>query len=271
MRFVKIQCAGNDYIFADGNEIEEKNAAEVSRIITARRYSVGGDGLALVFPSEKTDGKLRVFGSDGKERKNGIGALFCAGVYIYGRFSGKKGEIHIETSDGTTKTVFCSKSGRAHRVSTEIENTKIFPYAKKLTADGREYLFREVRAEKIYAAAFISDSTFSSAENAVLAAVKNPLFDGTEIFGFIKAESGAEAEAAVFEKNGRRCFDSASFAAGAALLLSLKTGERNSVTIHTSGGDFRAFFIGGGKVKIEGRAETVCCGSADIFGCKSGI
>lgn len=269
LKFVKIQCAGNDYIFADGNEIGEENAAEVSRIITARRYSVGGDGLALIFPSETADAELRVFGADGKEMKNGIGALFCAGVYLFGRFSKKKREIRIGTSEGETKTVFCSKNGRAYRVCTEIENTKIFPYAKKLTADGREYLFRGVRAEKIYAAAFVSDVLFSSAENTSLAAAKSPLFDGTEIFGFIKAESGSEAEAAVFEKNGKRCFDSASFAAGAALLLSLKTGEKNSVTIHTLGGDFRVFFVGGGKVKIESRAETVCCGSTEIFGCKS--
>ena len=69
VQFLKMQGAGNDYIYV--NEVEypiacpEKAAIEWSRPHTG----IGSDGLVLIGSSDKADFRMRIFNADGSEAK----------------------------------------------------------------------------------------------------------------------------------------------------------------------------------------------------------
>ncbi len=68
MRFVKMQGAGNDYIYVDCfREQVPENLEELARQISDRHFGVGGDGLVLIHPSAQNDARMQMFNADGSE------------------------------------------------------------------------------------------------------------------------------------------------------------------------------------------------------------
>ena len=71
--FVKMHGCGNDYIYFDCFEEALPNPEEVSRKLSRYHFGIGGDGVILIEPSEKADGRMRIFNQDGSEER-------CAGM-----------------------------------------------------------------------------------------------------------------------------------------------------------------------------------------------
>jgi diaminopimelate epimerase len=68
IQFVKMQGAGNDYVYIDC--FAEPTPAEPAALaprIADRHFGVGGDGLVLVMPSAVATARMRMFNADGSE------------------------------------------------------------------------------------------------------------------------------------------------------------------------------------------------------------
>ena len=87
--FVKMQGAGNDYVYVDAAACPVPDPAALSRAVSRRRFGVGADGLVLVLPSERADFRVRVFNTDGSEAP--ICGNACIKVDPSGFFHGKWG------------------------------------------------------------------------------------------------------------------------------------------------------------------------------------
>ena len=53
LRFTKMQGIGNDYVYVWGTVPPVQDIQRLARVVSHRRFGVGGDGLILILPSEK--------------------------------------------------------------------------------------------------------------------------------------------------------------------------------------------------------------------------
>ncbi|NMC21295.1 MAG: diaminopimelate epimerase [Thermogutta sp.] len=101
MRFVKMQGAGNDYIYVDCfRETLPQPAAELAPRIADRHFGVGGDGLILITPSEVADARMRMFNADGSEAEMCGNGVRCVAKYVYESGISRNNPLRIETGRG---------------------------------------------------------------------------------------------------------------------------------------------------------------------------
>jgi len=100
LEFVKMQGAGNDYIYFDCLKNEIANPNELSIKVSDRHFGIGGDGIVLICKSNVADAKMRMFNIDGSEGKMCGNAIRCVGKYLYDNKITDKTEISIETLSG---------------------------------------------------------------------------------------------------------------------------------------------------------------------------
>lgn len=68
IRFWKYSASANDFIVLNNRDDRwSEIAPELARLMCARRYSVGADGLILIGQSDSADVRVRYFNPDGKE------------------------------------------------------------------------------------------------------------------------------------------------------------------------------------------------------------
>lgn len=103
MKFTKMHGAGNDYIYFNCLEENIDNPGQLSLRLSDRHFSVGGDGIVLICPSQVADVKMRMFNADGSEGKMCGNAIRCVAKYVYDRGIVAKELIEVETLSGIKK------------------------------------------------------------------------------------------------------------------------------------------------------------------------
>ncbi|MFA7576839.1 MAG: diaminopimelate epimerase [Candidatus Muiribacteriota bacterium] len=99
MNFIKMHGAGNDYIYFTQYKSLPENAEFIAKELSQRRFSVGSDGIVFLLPSDKADGKMIMFNSDGSRGMMCGNALRCVGKLIADKNPEKKC-FTVETDSG---------------------------------------------------------------------------------------------------------------------------------------------------------------------------
>jgi diaminopimelate epimerase len=121
MRFVKMQGAGNDYIYVDCfSVLPPKDPAAVSCAISDRHFGVGADGLILICPSEKADARMRMFNADGSESEMCGNGIRCVAKYVYDHGLVRKPTLRIETGRGVLTLELETSGDKVHRVRVDM-------------------------------------------------------------------------------------------------------------------------------------------------------
>jgi diaminopimelate epimerase len=100
IQFTKMHGIGNDYIYLDCLDEVPANPAELSKILSDRHFSIGGDGLVLIMSSDKADYRMRMFNADGSEAQMCGNAIRCVGKYLFDKGITSQSTITIETGAG---------------------------------------------------------------------------------------------------------------------------------------------------------------------------
>lgn len=97
-----MQGCGNDYVYIDCFNQNIDNPEELAVKFSDRHFGIGGDGVILVCPSDKADGKMRMFNNDGSEGKMCGNGIRCVGKLLYdnGHLTGKPQTISVDTLSG---------------------------------------------------------------------------------------------------------------------------------------------------------------------------
>ena len=108
--FTKMYGLGNDYIYIDcfTTPVDTlPDPHEFAARLSNRRFSVGGDGLVLILPSDVATARMRMFNSDGSEGLMCGNAIRCVGKYLYerGLIPADTREITIETGRSEERRV----------------------------------------------------------------------------------------------------------------------------------------------------------------------
>jgi diaminopimelate epimerase len=92
--FVKYSGNGNDFILMS-DQIEL--SAEKIRHLCHRHFGIGADGLITLGPSDKADGRMRIYNADGSEAEMCGNGLRCLATYLDELSSPKKDSYLVET------------------------------------------------------------------------------------------------------------------------------------------------------------------------------
>ncbi|MBP1918866.1 diaminopimelate epimerase [Youngiibacter multivorans] len=112
MEFTKMHGAGNDYIYFNCLENMIEDPENLSIKLSDRHFSIGGDGIVLICPSESADVRMRMFNADGSEGKMCGNAIRCVAKYIYDRGIARNEDINVETLSGIKKIHVFAENGK---------------------------------------------------------------------------------------------------------------------------------------------------------------
>ena len=99
--FIKMEGAGNDYVYLDlVKNNYDVDYSDLALKIADRHFGVGGDGLVLMMNSESADYRMRMFNADGSEAEMCGNAVRCVGKYLFDRAYLEHEEFSIETLGG---------------------------------------------------------------------------------------------------------------------------------------------------------------------------
>ena len=107
-RFIKFHGFGNDYIVIESKDLALAGIAttaelgEFARRICNHHYGAGGDGIALVSPSEVegADFHVRIFNPDSSEAALSGNGTRCAAAYLYYKQLWSAPELRLSTRAG---------------------------------------------------------------------------------------------------------------------------------------------------------------------------
>jgi len=127
LEFSKLQGCGNDYVYFDctRNPIEDPGGLAVR--LSDRRFSIGGDGVILICPSDAADAKMRMFNADGSEGKMCGNGIRCVAKFLYDKRIVDKTEMDIETLSGVKKLRLNVREGLCESVCVDMGKAELDP------------------------------------------------------------------------------------------------------------------------------------------------
>lgn len=145
MKFIKMQAAGNDYVYIDTFTATVPNPEKLAPRISDRHFGVGSDGLVLICPSEKADCRMRMFNADGTEAEMCGNAIRCVGKYVYEHKLVDKETVTIETKAGVRILQLHTHAGKVESVTVDMGLPYLEPKDIPVTDPGTDFIDRTLR------------------------------------------------------------------------------------------------------------------------------
>lgn len=121
MRFVKMQGAGNDYVYVDCvRQVMPRDPVTLAQQMSNRNFGVGSDGLILITPSERADARMRMFNADGSESEMCGNGVRCVAKFVHDHGIARKPVLTIETGRGVLTLELFLKDDRVERVRVDM-------------------------------------------------------------------------------------------------------------------------------------------------------
>ena len=273
-KFVKMQGAGNDYIYFDcfGGEPEDIPALAVR--LSDRHKGIGGDGLVLICRSDIADAKMRMFNADGSEGNMCGNAIRCVGKYLYDENVCRKEELSVETKSGIKYLRLYTENGKVKRVRVDMGKADFDPKSLPVLLEG-EAVDRPVKiAGGLHRITCVSMGNphcvlFEDPDGADLERI-GPLFENDPLFPervnteFVKVIGKNALKMRVWERGSGEtmaCGTGACAAAAAACACG-KCDAGQAILVQLRGGDLVIHV--GETVFMTGEAEKVFSGEVEI-------
>jgi diaminopimelate epimerase len=273
MNFWKMHGLGNDYVVIDNRDgkIADKEVSTIAKTLCERRFSVGADGLLLVYPSKVADVRMRVFNADGSEAEmcgNGIRcfAKFCNETGIE-----RKTEFDVETTAGIRHVWLTLQNDEVKQVKVDMSapnwDRSTLPMVGKGPCINEDLQVDEDETYKVTCLSMGNPHCIIFVENVDESPVEyiGPMIENHKAFpkrtnvGFVQVISKNELKVRVWE---RGCGETLACGTGtcAAVAAANKLGKvKNQVTVHVLGGVLqvevgKTLFLSGAAEKVfEGR------------------
>jgi diaminopimelate epimerase len=273
MNFWKMHGLGNDYVVIDNRDgaIPEKETAALAKRLCERRFSIGADGLLLVYKSAKADVRMRIFNSDGSEAEMCGNGIRCFAKYCYENAITPKSEFDVETNAGIKHIVLTVEKGAVKLVKVDMGapnwNRSALPMQGKGTCINEALQVDEDETYKVTCLSMGNPHCVIFVENVDECPVEyigpmienNPAFPKRTNVGFVQVLGKNELKVRVWE---RGCGETLACGTGtcAAAAAANRLGKvKDKVTVHVLGGDLQVevgktiFLTGAAEKVFEGR------------------
>jgi diaminopimelate epimerase len=98
--FTKMHGLGNDFIVIDCRRQGPGDLPALSRKLCDRRFGIGADQLLLLYDSEVSDFRMRIFNADGGEVEMCGNGIRCLAKYLWDRGISHSNVLSVETLAG---------------------------------------------------------------------------------------------------------------------------------------------------------------------------
>jgi len=270
MRFWKMHGLGNDYVVIDDRDQKITDAAVLAKKLCERRFSVGADGLLLVYNSTVADVKMKIFNSDGSEAEMCGNGIRCFAEYCYENGITKKSEFTVETLSGI-KHVWLTLKGKevaVVKVDMGVPNWEraSLPMLGEgtcincnLEVDGKPYKITCLSMGNPHCVIFVENVAEFPVDYVGPIIENDRAFPKKTNVGFVQVLNKAELKVRVWE---RGCGETLACGTGtcAAVAAANKLGKVGiKVSVHVLGGDLqvevaKTLFLSGAAEKVyEGK------------------
>ncbi len=259
---------GNDYILIDNIDqgISDEHAPELARNLCTRRFSIGADGLLLIYSSKVADIKMRIFNADGSEAEMCGNGIRCFSKYCYENGIVLKPEFKVETLSGIKQIRLTMKGSEVDSIKVDMGKPNWERSA--IPMEGQGTCFNETLEvdHELYHVTCLSMGNphcIIFVENVDEFPVDSvgPIIENHKAFphrtnvGFVQVLTFNELKVRVWE---RGCGETLACGTGtcAAVAAANKLGKvGNKVTVHVLGGDLQVEV--GKTLILSGAVEKV--------------
>jgi diaminopimelate epimerase len=268
MKFWKMHGLGNDYVVIDNRtqNISDSKLADLAKKLCDRRFSVGADGLLLVYPSKTADVKMRIFNSDGSEAEMCGNGIRCFAKYCYENGVVSKDEFSVETLSGNRLVWLTLKGKEVFSIKVDMGvanwNRSSLPMSgegtcinQDLQVDSEIYKVTCLSMGNPHCVIFVDNVAEFPVEYVGPIIENNKAFPKRTNVGFVQVLGKAELKVRVWE---RGCGETLACGTGtcAAVAAANKLGLVDAkVLVHVLGGDLqvevaKSLFLSGAAEKV---------------------
>lgn len=277
-KFYKMHGIGNDYIYFDCMKEPLEKVEELAVRLSDRHFSIGGDGIILLCPSEVADCKMRMFNADGSEGKMCGNGIRCVGKLAHDLGYVSSHICRIETLSGIKTLEFkCDNSGKvisakvdmgaailqADKIPSALVGEKVVGYP--LTVGGSEYKITLVSMGNPHCVTYVDDPYKVDLEKVGPQFENNALFPERINTEFVRVDKKNELTMRVWERGSGETWacGTGACAVAVASVLNGFADKNTPITVHLRGGDLTITYTDE-TVYMEGSATLAFTGEVEI-------
>jgi diaminopimelate epimerase len=267
LNFWKMHGTGNDFIVIDNRDgkIKENKLSEFAKRICKRRFSVGADGLLLVYDSDVADVRMRMFNPDGTEAEMCGNGIRCFVKFCYENGITRKKELKIETLAGIKHT-WLSVNDEVKSVKVDMgapsfkrESLPMLGEGKcigeKLKVDGEIYEVTCLSVGNPHCVLFVDDLEAFPVQEIGPKIEAHRMFPKRTNVEFVQVINRGEIKVRVWERGAGETLACGTGACASAVASHTLGKTDKEVTVHLLGGDLKILydsniFMTGPAVKV---------------------
>ena len=276
LSFVKMQSAGDDYIFIDNRDGRITCPESLCVKLCDRRFGVGADGIVLLEKSTAADAKMRIFNLDGSESRMAGNAIRCLAKYLYDGGIVVKEEMDIETASGIKHLSVYTANGKvssvcvdmgkacldAKALPTTIDKEKIIDYPVNI--GGEDYKITCVSTGNPHCVVFVDNVDAVEIEKVGPCFENAPIFPDRINTEFVRFVNPTTLKMRVYERGNGETF-ACGTGACAAVVAACENGlckMGSDITVKVKGGDLTVNYTAE-KLTLTGDAKLVFNGNTE--------
>ena len=259
---------GNDFIVLDNRDgkIKENKLSEFAKRICERRFSVGADGLLLVYDSDVADVRMRMFNPDGTEAEMCGNGIRCFAKFCYENRISRKKELKIETLAGVKTTWLSINRGEVESVKVDMGqpsfDRKTIPMSgegqfinEKLEVNGKTYAVTCLSVGNPHCVLFVDNVNVFPVREVGPQIENHKAFLKRINVEFVQVINRKEIKIRVWERGAGETLACGTGACASALASHALGKTAREMTVHVLGGDLQILydhdiFMTGPAVKV---------------------
>ena len=275
--FYKMHGIGNDYIYFDCFDWFPADPCAVAKKLSDRHFSVGGDGVVYICPSDAADAKMRMFNADGSEGKMCGNAIRCIGKFLYEIKGMQKPVLKVETLSGIKTLSVNAENGVVRSVRVDMGAAELRPSRiparfegeravnVPLVADGKEYRVTCVSMGNPHCVTFVDDPYSVDLEKTGPAFEHHAAFPERVNTEFVRVDGRNELTMRVWERGSGETWacGTGACAVATAGVLNGFCDAGAEITVHLRGGDLSVSYTPE-AVYMTGPAAFAFTGEVEI-------
>jgi len=274
--FWKMHGLGNDYILIDNRDgkIREKDLVKLAQRLCQRRFSVGADGLLLLYESYLADVKMRIFNADGSEAEMCGNGIRCFAKYCYENGIVDKTDLRIETLAGIKKTWLKIMDGKVEVVTVDmgkpILEREMIPVLGKgrcideeLVVDGAMFQITCLSVGNPHCLIFVDDVNGFPVETFGPKIETHQLFPKRINVEFVQVLKRDELKVRVWERGVGETLACGTGACASVVAGNLLGKTERACTVHLLGGDLDIKYMDD-NILMTGPSESVFKGIIEM-------
>jgi len=275
--FWKMHGLGNDYIVIDNRSglLKENVLGQLAKKMCKRRFSIGADGLLLLYDSKIADVRMRIFNADGSEAEMCGNGIRCMAKYCYENKIVPKRHFQIETLAGVKNVWLETADGNVKAVTVDMGNP-IFSREKipvlgegkfieeSLNVDDKVFEATCLSVGNPHCVIFVDNVEKFPVEYFGPKIERHRLFPKRINVEFVQVMDKNSLKVRVWERGVGETF-ACGTGACASVVAGYVTGRVNrECVVRLLGGELKVKYREDGKIFMSGPAETVYRGIMNL-------